>query len=285
MLANLTQAQKNKLLAAAEIVEGGDMAVLQKILEFGDILEKYKEEIGQLSEEARQTVTKLENTIEELASSTIARIEETSTESKIASNEQENKVLKAISDAQALVSEIQTLSKQLVAFVEAKINGMHTPTMPVKGVDYFDGKDADPKEVAEMVVKMLPESEPLTGDTLIETINDEETEKKIKKERIEGWDELVKKVGRSGGNNFVVSRGVVKAYDLSSSLNGVLKTFSLPAFWRVISVHLSSFPNIVRETIDYTTDASAMTITFTSQIDAGSTLATGQTLLVVYAES
>lgn len=75
---------------------------------------------------------------------------------------------------------------------------------------------------------------------------------------------------------------IVKAYDLSSQLNGVLKTFALPSNWRVISVQASSFPNTLRPTVDYTFTSSS--ITFTSEIDAGSTLATGQTLIVIYSE-
>lgn len=83
---------------------------------------------------------------------------------------------------------------------------------------------------------------------------------------------------------FASQRGAVKAYDISSQLNGVLKTFTLPAFWRVISVHSSSFPSAFRETTDYTTDANASTITFTSQIDASTALASGNSIIIVYAE-
>ena len=77
---------------------------------------------------------------------------------------------------------------------------------------------------------------------------------------------------------------IVKSYDLSSQLNGVTKTFSLPAFWRIISVHSSSFPNAFRETVDYTYDASVYSITFTSEITADTTLATGQTITIIYSE-
>ena len=104
----------------------------------------------------------------------------------------------------------------------------------------------------------------------------------------EELDELKKKIdskvmpmggGSSGGGR------IVKTYDLSDSLNGVLKTFSLPAFWRVLVVHLASSPfSASRPTTDYTTDASAMTITFTAQIDAATQLATGQSCLIEYSE-
>lgn len=99
------------------------------------------------------------------------------------------------------------------------------------------------------------------------------------------------KVKKSGGKTMYVGGGnagggrIVKSYDIYDSLNGVTKTFSLPAFYRIISVHSSSFPFSFRETVDYTSDASAMTITFTSEISASVTLATGQTVTIVYSEA
>lgn len=89
------------------------------------------------------------------------------------------------------------------------------------------------------------------------------------------------------GPQFAVGGGtggkIVKAFDLSSSLNGSLSTFNLPAVWRVISVHSTSFPYIFRPNIDYTWTTS--TITFTSEVTPSSTLANGQSLIVIYAEA
>lgn len=132
----------------------------------------------------------------------------------------------------------------------------------------LDGKDGSP-ETGLMIRNKL---EKLTGDERIDA------------SAIKGIDDRFRKL-ESRSTVVAIQRGQVTAYDLSASLNGVLKTFSLPTFWKVISVHLSSFPNILRPTVDYTTDAGAMTITFTSEIDAASSLATGQSLLVVYAEN
>ena len=85
--------------------------------------------------------------------------------------------------------------------------------------------------------------------------------------------------GTSGGGTM---GGHVQYKDLSASLDGSTRTFSLPAFARVLQVSLSSFPNILRETTDYTVDASAFTITFTSEISLNS-ISTGQTCWVLYA--
>lgn len=102
-------------------------------------------------------------------------------------------------------------------------------------------------------------------------------------------DEQINKIGLGktviiGGGNSGGGR-IVKSYDLSSSLNGSTKTFSLPAFYRIISVNSTSSPIAFRENIDWTADASAMTITFTSQITASTTLASGQTLNIIYSEA
>lgn len=84
-----------------------------------------------------------------------------------------------------------------------------------------------------------------------------------------------------GGSNS--SGKVVRSYDLTG-LDGSTKTFALPAFYRVISVHSSSFPFVFKPTTDYTTDGSAMTITFTSEIDAPTALASGNTIIITYSE-
>lgn len=105
------------------------------------------------------------------------------------------------------------------------------------------------------------------------------------REELDAFKKKLSSLSQGNGHQVVASqRGQIKLYDLSSQLNGTLKTFALPAFWRVINVSSSSFPNSFRPTVDYTVDASVPSITFTSEITAAATLATGQTLLVEYAE-
>lgn len=131
---------------------------------------------------------------------------------------------------------------------------------------------------------------PDTGLEIVEKINDLPTDEDkylIDMEHIDGLLARLKELGKTvyvGGGSSSGGR-IVKVYDLSSQLNGVTKTFSLPAFWHVITVQSSSFPNAFRPTIDYTTDAGASTITFTSEINETATLATGQTIIVQYAEA
>lgn len=163
---------------------------------------------------------------------------------------------------------------------------------PVKGKDYFDGVNGkaglpgrngrdgrdgrpgspDTPEVILRKLRQLPADKGLRIDDIYEL-----------RQMLAEVKSVAQRVMPMGGSAGGGGR-IVKSYDLSSSLNGVLKTFSLPSFWRIISVHSTSFPNAFRETTDYTYDASAMTLTFTAAINADTTLNTGQTVIVVYSE-
>jgi len=160
--------------------------------------------------------------------------------------------------------------------------------------DGLPGLDADEDRVSivaseralEAVRPLIPTTSTLKKDIakmgkLIRKI----LKKKLRISDIKGLKEALKKQGGvhslSGGSGGI--GGSVRYYDISASLNGATKTFSLPAFARVLSVQSSSFPNAFRETTDYTTDGSAFTITFTAQITAGTTLNTGQTITILYA--
>ena len=124
-----------------------------------------------------------------------------------------------------------------------------------------------------------------TGETIVDKINalEIEPDKQIDAKHIKGLEKY-------GGKDRVIYTGgggsgggrIVREYDLSASLDGSTKTFTLPAFWRVISVHLSSFPNILRPTVDYTT--SNPSITFTDEVNASTSLQNGQTAIVIYSE-
>lgn len=144
----------------------------------------------------------------------------------------------------------------------------------LSGKDGKNGKDGSTDTAEEVRAKLSS----LEGDARLDVSaikGIEKIEKRlgsVEKRPVGGWS------AASGGK-------IVKVHDLSGSLDGITKTFSLPAFWRVISINLSSFPSVLRPTVDYTSDAAAMQITFTSQIDAPTSLAAGQTCIIIYAES
>jgi hypothetical protein len=150
---------------------------------------------------------------------------------------------------------------------------------PIKGVDYFDGEKGEQGETG--VGLPGKNGSPDSPEQIVEKINSlpDEDEFKIDASHIKGLPEI--KDGK-GQAVFSVERGGLKVYDLSSSLDGATKTFSLPAFDKIIMISSTSFPFTFRPTVDYTSDASAMTLTFTSEITASTTLALGQTLLIVY---
>lgn len=151
------------------------------------------------------------------------------------------------------------------------------------------GKNADETAIVEKIENDLPQLGERIRDSL-EMITEEDD--KLKIEAISNLrmelDELKKELRKKGGETVFVGSGnggrLVKSHDLSPSLNGVTKTFTLPAFWRIISVHSSSFPGILRQTTDWTANASTFSITFTNEIDAATTLAAGQTITIIYSE-
>jgi ElaB/YqjD/DUF883 family membrane-anchored ribosome-binding protein len=127
------------------------------------------------------------------------------------------------------------------------------------------------KELREMVNDMPAEFDSTDLESRVSEIEEkiEEILKEDKKEK-KGF------FGRRGGGG--MNRAHVTDLDISDQLNGVDKTISIPAVYSIISVALSSFPNILRKGVDFTYTPTS--ITFTDEIDAASTLAAGQTCIL-----
>lgn len=184
---------------------------------------------------------------------------------KISYDAEVSKLLKGLdSEIKDRTNKINTLEKNTFKILGSLKNGEQGPQGE-------KGEDGSPDSAEDVRNKL----ELLEGDERLDAQHVKNIEKIV--------DKMLSKRTFGGGGSSVDGAGAVKAYDLSASLDGVTKTFSIPAFWRVISVQLSSFPNVMRENVDYTTNGSAFTITFTDQIDAGSSLATGQSLIILYA--
>lgn len=141
----------------------------------------------------------------------------------------------------------------------------------------------DIKAMEDNIEKNLARLGTVFRDAL-ELLQDEE---RLSADAIKDLDERIKIVAATvSGSGKIISvggRGHIKQYDLSDQLNGVLKTFNLPANWAVLAVSSSSMPNAFRFGIDYTYTTTS--ITFTDQINAAGTLATGQTLIIQYEEA
>lgn len=125
-----------------------------------------------------------------------------------------------------------------------------------------------------------------SAEQIVEKINslptDEENEnKKIDISHIKGFKDFEKDINylktrpTPGG---IAGRDLFQDVDLSSQLDGATKTFNIAAVWNIISVHLSSFPHALRKGTDFTYTPTS--ITFTSEIDAALSLASGQTCVL-----
>ena len=180
-----------------------------------------------------------------------------------------------------------------VADIIANMQREHTDRMKAVDAKMATVKNGDKGDSVQGPPGM--HGSPDTPLEIIEKLESVPEKDKLVIEAIRGLrqelDELKKAANKSNANGTIYVGGgttgggkTVKVYDLTSQLNGVLKTFALPAFWRVHTVDLSSFPNALRPTVDFTTDAALMTITFTSEINAATSLATGQTCIVTYSE-
>lgn len=192
--------------------------------------------------------------------------------------------------------EVSELKKQVNDLVTKQVDKLYKEyekkeqEMDYKMSEIRDGKDADDqaifdkifnevqKPILDSVEKDLPKLATAIRDALELLVGDERLDISAIK-GLENYGELVngsKQAIMVGGKG----RNSVHIYDLSSQLNGVLKTFTLPSNFGVIGVWCSSMPNAFRPTIDYT--EGNRTITFTSEINAATTLAAGQTLVIQY---
>lgn len=126
--------------------------------------------------------------------------------------------------------------------------------------------------------------EDISGEKIVERINElsiDDPENLIGIEHIKGLLKRLEAIERQGEHTafgIVSGRNIFTDIDLSPQLDGVKKTFNIPAVWNIISVDTSSFPHALRKGIDYTWTPTS--ITFTDEILASTTLASGQTVIL-----
>ena len=127
-----------------------------------------------------------------------------------------------------------------------------------------------PDEItAEVIIKKLEAVEENEDKLSIDAIKDLREELKKMRKIVDG-------IPRGGG---IVGRDIIKDIDISSQLDGVLKTFNIQGVWNIISIDLSSFPyGSLRKGVDYTWTTTS--ITFTSEINASTQLASGQSCIL-----
>ena len=159
-------------------------------------------------------------------------------------------------------------------------------------------KGGDVKEIVAAVIKKLPEQKDILSDTPEDLRDKMETlleDERLSIKSIGGVNKFLElfleEFLKKHIHRFVPTSGsgaqggsIVRFHDLSASLDGSTKTFTLPAFFRIISITISSTPGPLRPTTDFTEDPANFQITFTSEIDAATQLASGQTCIILYSE-
>ncbi len=155
---------------------------------------------------------------------------------------------------------------------------------PIAGVDYpipKNGKDGRDSFVAGPKGDRGDDGSPDTPEEIARKVNS--LREIIEMSSIKGLEGTVKTIMRAireRGGSTKGSGDIVHLYDLSSSLDGATKIFTIPSHRKIVLVTSSSVPFFFRPTTDYT-DTST-TITFTSVVDAPSMLAAGQSLGIQY---
>jgi ElaB/YqjD/DUF883 family membrane-anchored ribosome-binding protein len=282
---NLTPRQieklKNRLLL---VKEKPDLAVLTEIEKLTDTLEELSktdagrlkeimEEAQGLIENAKQSLEQMTEKSDEMVNSNKVELEDSLTQ------------IKEILETYRRQTEQET--KARVSLALEKIDKfIENIKIPEDGEDGQPGKDADPEEVADLVLTKLklPDYKEfvLQGEQIVKEINDlpvNDDDYKIDAKHIKNLPKSETKI-MGGGKSMV---GQVYVHNLSSSLDGVTKTFSLPAFSSILAVFSQSFPGpAFLQGTDFTVDGAAMTITFTDTIAADVQLAAGQQILILY---
>lgn len=138
---------------------------------------------------------------------------------------------------------------------------------PIAGIDFKIPKDGEPGK----------NGSPDTGEQIINKVNELpiKPEFQIDAKHVKNFPEKVieRITKRIGG-------GVSVDYkDLSSQLNGSIKTFVLPTHTKVFSIDCSSAPfGGFRPVVDWTETRTS--ITFTDQVDAAVSFVAGQSLVI-----
>jgi hypothetical protein len=175
---------------------------------------------------------------------------------------------------QGVLSEVSSIKANMptmpdLSVLEARIDEIKASIPVIK-----EQMKETPEETRDLLESIKVESEKLNIDAI--GYLREELDK-LKKIRSTG-----KSYALFGGGGSSGGGRTVQVYDLSDQLNGVLTSFNLPAFWKIIQVTSSSFPFVFRPTVDFT--VSGTIISFTSEVVASTMLNTGQSILIIYAE-
>lgn len=221
----LTTAQKNKILAAAEIVQDGDMAVLKNILEFKDILEDWQAKMEALKAEVEASdLVELKNSFDELSSNFEGfKTEMSDMEVRMANMASEGDKRHA-KEMKAMMDKMDSMHKSMKQSIENVKNLI--PELPPQ----FDPTGIL-NSIRELEAKIPQIPDEITGERMIEKIN--RSEKKIDKERIDGLEDQIKRLEKMIADKPTGRMGmrkvpIIKRYSLTSQVDGNTRAFTLP---------------------------------------------------------
>lgn len=279
---NLTPLQEKRVKKLREVIEKGEIAIIEHMME---LEEKVDDAIASVEERIKNISTNLDPSLKEILKQIKGEPGKTPVKGvdyKDGKDGEDGEDGKDYVITERDLAEIATRVE--VPIVEKVIVEKRIETIV--------------KEQPIIKETKIEVENDITGLEIVEKVNDlpngeKDDEYKIDFSHIKGYKDFIigyiKKhhSGMGGGAPIFVGSGgagrVVRSYDLTSQLDGVTKTFNLPALYKIISVHASSTPFSFRESVDYTYTPTS--ITFTSEINAGSTLATGQTVTIIYSEA
>ena len=229
--------------------------------------------IQAFKDEVKNSVDLILKAIEEKKQQAVTYTDENIQKSLVDFNEKLDQLL---NDTKETVDSLSSKNAQQFKETIIKIENLRGPAgkTPVKGIDYFDGKDLDPQTVVPLVLAKITKEEP---DTLVEKIN--KADKKVKLNSIEGLQEEIaalkrtvreRNVGGSGGSGNWIPEVP------TGSVNGSNTTFTLTS--RVSSSGKASFVLINGQVQRYTTHytISDKTLTFTTAPE------TGDSIFIIY---
>lgn len=264
----------------------------EEVLAIAAILKKQiganSKEIADLKQDIKESTEAIENAIDgqskELSNISKAIRDEIDTlECQIEALDgsmSEQAAAKAISseELQGLKRQFEATAGRLqseIGDIRANIAGILGKIPPPVNLDFLSQRI---EAVRQLIPKAQEMPEPFDPSKIEEALTDIFDEINDLKEDIEELKNRKPASSRGRGFFGLGVRELIQEIDLSPQLNGVTKTFNIPAIYKIITVDLSSFPNALRKNIDYT--YTGTTITFTDEIDAASSLAVGQTCIL-----
>lgn len=188
-LKGLTDDQRRKLLAAAEIVDGGNMAVLKNIIKFQDVVEEHTAKVEDGLQKVGEGLEKVDEVIEK------ADLAVQSSRETLAAIKQE------VSDALSEVKDGETPTKeQLIALIKPLIpkpKGGKTPSVQ-ELLDIIEPliPEIDTDAIASLAVEKikLPKNKDETGETIKTKLESLKGENRLDKKAVKGIEDLEKTI-------------------------------------------------------------------------------------------